>query len=227
MIALKKTTKPSILVKNAAKWTSTLLSNQAKNIESTKYLLARYCAPEIKQQLIKETKGKCVYCESLMLHIHHGDVEHIFPKSIDQSKRYEWDNLTLACEICNQNKSNNDPNLNYILNPYVEDPKNSLHFCGSLIISLDNKGLNTIHLIKLNRTELIERRQERLDKLILIVQNLTNEQLPISTRRAILDDLIKNETPNDKEYTAMTKGFIEILWNKLPTDITDGFSLDY
>ncbi|MEG8241503.1 HNH endonuclease [Acinetobacter baumannii] len=62
------------------------------------------------------------------MHIHHGDIEHIFPKALDQSKRYEWNNLTLSCEICNQNKSNHDPNLNHILNPYIDNPESSLIF---------------------------------------------------------------------------------------------------
>lgn len=90
MIKIIKKQKPAVLIKNASKWKSQLLDDIKAEKKSTKYLLTRYSHPEIKETLIEETHGKCAYCESKLLHIHHGDIEHIFPKALDQSKRYEW-----------------------------------------------------------------------------------------------------------------------------------------
>lgn len=219
MISLNKLHEPTVLLKNASKWKSRLLKIISENKKPTNYLLSRYSDPEIKQKLIEETHGKCAYCESKLLHIHHGDIEHIFPKSLDQSKRYEWKNLTLACEICNQNKSDTDPNLKYILNPYNDNPENSLVYIGHLATGADSKGISTLRILELNRTTLIERRLERLDKINLIVNQLNNTSLPIKIRKAIYLDLINNEASSSSEYTAMVKSAIKCFEQAIHPDI--------
>ena len=60
----------------------------------------RYSRPEIKAELIAETKGKCAYCESKITHIYPGDIEHIIPKSIFPRLTFTWANLTLGCYWC-------------------------------------------------------------------------------------------------------------------------------
>ncbi|WP_285769116.1 hypothetical protein [Peribacillus sp. SI8-4] len=69
-----------------------------------------YSKPEVKEALRTLFNHKCAYCESRVSHIDHGDVEHWRPKGgvTGQSghKGYywlasEWDNLLLACSICN------------------------------------------------------------------------------------------------------------------------------
>ncbi|MFL1399232.1 hypothetical protein ACJOXO_18970, partial [Acinetobacter baumannii] len=70
---------------------------------------------------------------------------------------------------------------------------------------MDNKGEATRFLLELNRTALVERRQERLDKIRLIVKELNNTGLPIVARKAIYQDLIENEASHESEYTSMVK----------------------
>ncbi|RKG53915.1 hypothetical protein D7V64_05765 [Acinetobacter cumulans] len=219
MIKLTKLSEPTVLLKNATKWKNCLLSNIANNTTSTTYLLSRYSDPEIKKQLIAETNGKCAYCESKLLHIHHGDIEHIVPKSLDQSKRYEWKNLTLACEICNQNKTNLDPNLNFILNPYIQNPENSLMFLGPIAHGLDAFGQSTKALLDLNRTALIEKRKERLEKICLILEKLNTPNVPIPVRKAIYQDLIQNEANNTKEYYSMVNSIIKSCTSSIPIEV--------
>ncbi|AVF35082.1 HNH endonuclease [Rahnella sikkimica] len=205
MIKLTKLTEPKVLTDNGAEWTKIHLANISNNIESTTYLKSRYNHKEIKEQIVKETYGKCAYCESKLRHIHHGDIEHIYPKSLDESKRFEWVNLTLACEVCNQNKSNLDPLMLDIQDPYVGHPENILMFAGPLVFGLDSKGLSTEKILKLNRTELIEQRKERIEKILLIIQNILDSTIPLATRRIIYDDLITNEASQSAEYSAMVK----------------------
>ncbi|MGB8810490.1 MAG: HNH endonuclease [Acinetobacter calcoaceticus] len=221
MIKLNKLNKPAVLIKNENKWKNRLLQNIADGKKSTDYLLTRYSDPEIKRKIIEETSGKCAYCESKLLHIQHGDIEHIFPKSIDQSKRYEWTNLTLACERCNQNKSDNDPNLKYILNPYVDNPEDSLFFLGTMAVSIDDKGFSTEAILGLNRTNLLEQRKDRLEKITLIFKNITNTNLPLPVRQTIYNDLKNKEASNSNEFTSMVKCSIEQLKPRLPNDIID------
>ena len=63
-----------------------------------------------KDQLKKESYGKCAYCEANAEVVAHGDVEHYRPKSIYWWLAYTYDNYLFACQICNQvYKSDNFP----------------------------------------------------------------------------------------------------------------------
>jgi uncharacterized protein (TIGR02646 family) len=63
-----------------------------------------------KNQLKKESSGKCAYCEANTQVVAHGDVEHYRPKSIYWWLAYTYDNYLYACQICNQKyKSDNFP----------------------------------------------------------------------------------------------------------------------
>ncbi len=157
--------------------------------------------------------------ESKLLHIHHGDVEHIYPKSLDESKRFLWINLTLSCEICNQNKTNLDPNLNNIQDPYSGNPESVIIFCGSLVLGSGIKGLSTLAILDLNRKQLIEKRQEKLEKILLIFNQICSEALPQAARQAIYNDMIKNETSADQEYSSMVKSTIRHVSYIIPGDI--------
>jgi uncharacterized protein (TIGR02646 family) len=55
-----------------------------------------------KNQLKKESGGKCAYCEASTETVAHGDVEHFRPKSKYWWLAYCYDNYLYACQICNQ-----------------------------------------------------------------------------------------------------------------------------
>lgn len=68
-----------------------------------------------KEALLQDQHRKCAYCESRMLHVTDGDVEHFRSKSGYQQKKgakikrpgyywlaYEWSNLLIACDKCNR-----------------------------------------------------------------------------------------------------------------------------
>jgi hypothetical protein len=55
-----------------------------------------------KNQLKKETHGKCAYCESPTANVAHGDVEHFRPKSVYWWLAYCYDNYLFSCQLCNQ-----------------------------------------------------------------------------------------------------------------------------
>ena len=135
MIKLNKQPEPHILVTNGPAWTKQITDKAARGVKLTDIERTRYRHPDIKSALIAETAEKCAYCESKLLHVHHGDVEHIIPKSLVPEKTVEWNNLTLACEICNQNKSNLDPRAEHIIDPYAIDPSLHLTFAGALMLA--------------------------------------------------------------------------------------------
>jgi hypothetical protein len=221
MIALKKASKPQILVDNEAKWTATIVTRRLIGSKPTDTEKTRYRHPQIKAALVAETHGKCAYCESKLLHIQHGDVEHIYPKSLDSALTFKWENLTLACEICNQNKSDKDPLLENIIDPYLVDPSEHLIFCGPLIFARGTSaGTATKVLLNLNRGELSERRREHLESVMSIVGNILREDLSVGVRRALFQDLVDRYAAESGPYSAMVRTVVVQVKSMLPPEVT-------
>lgn len=221
MIKLTKGVTPDILVANGAAWTQILLDKKASGEVPTNTEKTRYRHPDIKDALKNETSGKCAYCESKLLHIHHGDVEHIMPKSLDLASILLWENLTLACEVCNQKKSDLDPNALHILDPYSDEPSDHLVFAGSMAVAKGTpKGISSLAILDLNRGELVERRKEKLDKLAFLIDTVTRNDLPLPARRALWADAVANDVSAASAYTAASKAFIDFMTLHLPVEVT-------
>lgn len=197
MIGLAKTEEPEILKRNAPAWTQELLAKIAASEEPTKYLLGRYADPQIKAALLEETHGKCAYCESPLRHVTYGDVEHIISKASQPTLRFAWHNLTIACDVCNTKKSDADG----LVDPYQCDPTSLFDFYGALIwakFGVHNAEL-TEYKLELNRPQLVERRQERIEYLRHMVTSAKSK--PPDVRDAMLN-MAKRETLSDTPFSA-------------------------
>ena len=157
-----------------------------------------YGHKSVKEALIKAQHDKCFLCESKITHISHGDVEHFRPKAAYRQNAseklrtpgyywlaYEWSNLFLACQICNQVfKKNLFPLSNptaratshkkkisrekpLFINPSVDDPKEFISFRCEVPFPLNNhpKAKTTIEGLGLKRPKLNERRLEHYERL--------------------------------------------------------------
>ncbi|USK48880.1 HNH endonuclease [Bacillus sp. CMF12] len=201
MISIEKTEKPAILKDKEETWKDELMEYIEKNEEIPKTVIGRYNHKEIKEALLKETNNKCAYCESKILHIDYGDIEHIEPKSMFREKTFDWNNLTIACGKCNQSKGSYHSLTNPLLNPYVDQVENEIVFAGPFPYSTSNKSEVTIKKLKLDRVDLIEKRKEALDKLqpfIYKYQITKDEEL----RQMFLEDIL-GYVQKDKEYSSM------------------------
>lgn len=213
MIRLTKAAIPPILAAKAAEWTQALLLALRAG-GPTEAQKGRYRHPQIKAALIQETAGKCAYCESKLRHITHGDVEHITPKSSSPEKSFAWENLTLACDICNENKSDYAGEL---ADPYVIDPEDHFLFLGPVVVPRPGSdvGLITEKLLRLNRSDLIERRLERL--LYLNAQlNVIVRVQDHGARSLLLDNMIAHESRREQEYAALSRAFMSVLKVSIP-----------
>jgi len=137
--------------------------------------------------------GKCVYCEQKIISNQHGDIEHFRPKGMVTDENdvevsrvkdgtvekhpgyfwlaYEWTNLLLSCELCNQpsigglGKRNRFPvSGDYcfspdepiddalLINPLIEDPADHIEFIKDtgMLRGTTPKGKMTIEVIGLN-----------------------------------------------------------------------------
>ena len=122
MIELKKGQEPGVLARKSSLWTRVIVQKIEAGEEPTKTEKSRYNHPDIKNALIAETHGKCAYCESKFRHISYGDIEHVVPKSEDPSKWFNWENLTVACDVCNTNKSSAPVDGETFIDPYCVNP---------------------------------------------------------------------------------------------------------
>ena len=166
-----------------------------------KFDSAIYGHKTVKTALIEAQHGKCSFCESRITHIAYGDVEHFRPKagyrqlSSDELGRpgyywlaYEWDNLFLSCQLCNQRfKKNFFPLLNPLeratshrddfereeplfINPAADDPEEFISFREEIPYAIDDnpRGKATIEMLGLDRNELNEVRLDSYERLRLI-----------------------------------------------------------
>ena len=144
----------------------------------------------VRKQLFQDQHFKCVFCESRIKETMYGDVEHFRPKggwkqnASDVLQQpgyywlaYEWSNLTLSCQLCNQEyKKNHFPLLNpkrrakshlddftreqpVLVDPTRENPEEFIEFHEEVARGIDaqGRGLRTIEILKLDRFDEVRR----------------------------------------------------------------------
>ncbi len=215
MIKLAKGNEPVVLAQNSAAWTQAVVEKIVAGQSPTKTEKGRYNHPQIKDALVTETNGKCAYCESKLRHIAYGDIEHVVPKSDEPTMWFSWANLTLACDVCNTNKSNAPVNDNTFIDPYNLDPEDHFWQVGAMMQpkpGCDAAAL-TERLLELNRAELLERRAGRLHnlmKMLDVVVRCTSPQL-----KEILWEEFCNEARKEAEYAALSRSVVALAKAKL------------
>lgn len=205
MIKLRKGEEPRILKDNRETWTAELLAAVAANDkDEIKRKTKRYNHPEVKAALKQETSEKCAYCEAKVTVVAHGDIEHVSPKSLDRTLTFSWENLTFACQICNQKKSVKEN----ILDPYSIEPADHLFFAGSFIKGRTQEGAQTVLELDLNRVALLESRSREIERYaneiekVFIIQYRELKQL-------ILDNLLADLETGKPEFIAACRTVVE------------------
>lgn len=215
MIRLEKGQEPEILAQNAAAWTAAVVEKMDNGQTPTKTEKGRYNHPQVKEALVLETRGKCAYCESKLRHVSYGDIEHVVPKSGDPLKWFSWPNLTLACDVCNTKKSDAPINHDTFIDPYTVDPEEHFWQVGTMMQPRPgcNAAALTEKLLELNRAELLERRAERLQalmKLLEVVERCGDMDL----KDILWADFCK-ETEAHREYAALARMVAALAKEKL------------
>lgn len=210
MIRLTKRTKPQVLVNNEVAWTTAYMVHINAGTAAPDSLTKRYREPEIKSEIKLETSDKCAYCESKVTHIDFGDVEHIKPKCKTKYPQliFTWDNLTLACSICNNNKDDYDSPTAPIVHPYNDDPSAHLEPIGPFVFSRlgDPKGTATEGVLKLNRKELFFERKERIENLNPLLETWHRETDP--SLKQLWKNQLLAEANADKEYSFVVLNYL-------------------
>lgn len=163
--------------------------NAGKYIDDRKYH-SRYKAEDVKAALKSIYHNKCAFCEQWVEMRH---IEHYRPKKGGYHwLAYSWDNLLIACPMCNIHKGNNfeitGTKASYIndnesiknihtsrsaldaaekpklVNPETTDPHGKIKFTETGAIDSDDQNLKyTIDTCKLSRSDLRDRRRKIID----------------------------------------------------------------
>lgn len=204
MRKLTKGPEPQVLLENGEQWKKELLEAvECGDKEEIAKKTKRYGHRDIKDALVAENYGKCAYCEAYVRHVSHGDIEHISPKSKDREKTFDWNNLTLACERCNQKKSDAEG----IIDPHVDAPEDHLLFVAAVVRGRTTKGMRSIKPTRgldLNRTELVERRGVQISRYADIFERIIQEE-ELGKRSILLEALQEDLADPKTEYSATLK----------------------
>jgi len=211
MIYIPKSDKPEILEQKDAEWTNELMSKISNDEEVPESLKEKYRHPQIKEAVIKETRGKCCYCESKVSHVYPGDIEHIKPKSIFPEFTFAWDNLAFVCSKCNNKKRDyysQNGGVN-ILNPYSENPLNHLYSFGPMIMHVNNSKIGefTWKKLDLNRMSLIEKRKEKIESIQTLIDKYNREE-DESLKEILKQELLEN-AEQDSEYSMSVRNYLK------------------
>ncbi|WP_423926947.1 HNH endonuclease [Candidatus Palauibacter sp.] len=210
MIKLEKGDEPAALSKNCTRWTEIVVRKITAGDAPTKSEKSRYNHRDIKQALLLETFDKCAYCESKLRHITFGDIEHVVPKSDDPSKWFSWPNLTIACDVCNTNKGGASVDGGTFIDPYQVDPEEHFWQLGAVVYArpgCDAAAL-TERLLKLNRADLVERRGERIKRLMKMLEVI--ERCENGELKELLWREFTSEGETHNEYAALSRTVIEV-----------------
>lgn len=163
-----------------------------------------YKDPINKEALRSASFGKCMYCESEVEVTNYSDIEHFKPKHLYPDLEFEWTNLGYACGICNRKCKGTkfDDNL---INPYEENPQEHLIALGSIIYpkSTSLKGEITSDIVQLNRKELVAKRAERLQDLLLLTNRY--QKMPNGAHKEAVMEQINEECSDAREYSFVKK----------------------
>lgn len=163
-------------------------------------LKTNYKAPINKRALIGSSHGKCMYCESRVTDVYFGDVEHIRPKEKFPDLENEWTNLGFVCAKCNNAKRNKWFNETPFIDPYSEEPNDSIAALGQWLFARpgSDTGRITLHEIELNRPELLQNRLEKLNR----IQDLMDliAKAPNDAVRNALFPRLEAELATEAEY---------------------------
>lgn len=210
MIKLRKLPEPDLLKNNKAEWTTRYNDHINKGQPISDSLKYKYREPQIKQRILEETHEKCAYCESKVTHVYPGDIEHIAPRSKSPELVFKWSNLTLACLECNRRKGDYYDKDMPLINPYDDEPADHFLFAGPMIFHKpgSERGRLTRTRLAFNRPPLIERRQERLENVVNLM-DLWTRSSDGPAKEALLTEL-RTGAQEDKEYSYMVYTFLRL-----------------
>jgi hypothetical protein len=230
VIAVARTAEPAVLTKNAAHWLAELravLADPAATADQRNRAIGKYRHPAVKRALVQLFHGKCAYCESNITTVTYGEIEHFRPKSRYAERTFDWRNLLLSCNICNNagHKGDRFP-LDDQGRPLLIDPTDGatdisahLEFVWetavgrAVVYGTDDRGHCVEEIFDLNglhgRWELLRRRNRYVRQLAALCVFAKEDDAEALA-------LLREACGSDAEYSAFAVSVCRAILGKLP-----------
>lgn len=206
MRGIERLPEPQILVERKVDWLATFLASGNKRPDSSKY-----AHNSIKIQLNSMSFHKCFYCESKLKGVPK-EVDHHIEVSVDRNLSYEWTNLFLSCDNCNNKIPHNIIPINDALNPCSDTDEiieENLTFNKELIEPKNNSdlGLRTIKKYRLDTELLDTRRLKHISMFQDLLLEIRNNQIQENRQHLTVDEIniINSFKRIDNPYSLMFK----------------------
>ncbi|MBR2887220.1 MAG: HNH endonuclease, partial [Bacteroidales bacterium] len=108
---INKGCEPEYLTEHKDKWLEAFLTNNKPRPDSKKY-----AHPKIVDALWSASNGKCFYCEC-SLDDKSKEVDHFIEVAERKDLAFDWNNLNLSCDQCNNKRPNKDIPVDKVLDP--------------------------------------------------------------------------------------------------------------
>jgi len=176
MRGLIRLPEPQILTVRKTVWLTNFLASGKSRPDSNKY-----AHDQIKTQLNSMSYNKCFYCET-KLKGQAKEIDHHIEVSIDPTLAFEWENLYLSCDSCNNKIPHSAISINDALNPCTNtdnEIKEHITFNEELIEPRNNSpfGLKTIQKYRLDSEVLDSRRLKSLKVFLVLLNTIRKSQI--------------------------------------------------
>lgn len=173
---LSRLPEPEIITRKKEEWLEKFLASDSPRPDSSKY-----GNPRIREQLNSMSHHKCFYCET-KLKGQRKEVDHHIEVVVDPSLSFDWDNLCLACDSCNNKIRHDAIPIDQALNPCVDSDgeiDQHLTFDDELVAPQHGsvKGLSTIQKYRLDSDVLDTRRLQSLKRFYKVVIQVHKNQI--------------------------------------------------
>ena len=172
--------KPRSLRRYAARWRRellTALSSPNKDPRLITRCFNHYKQDDIRTALEEMYGGLCCYCEVRIGIVAFSHIEHRRPKSSQPKYTFDWDNLHLACPVCNQAKGDKWNDGHPILDSAQDTISEHLSYKleGGKRWPESHRGTTTIEHATLNRQPLRDARTQIALHVLDIIYNLNHD----------------------------------------------------
>ena len=180
MIHIDRLPCPGILANTQEEWQQKY-EEKLKESPKARPDSSKYAHKDIRKQLWAMSHGKCFYCESPLVDTPK-EVDHFIEVAADSSMAYEWRNLYLACQNCNDKLPHGAIPVSEVLDPCRDSDKeirSNITYEDEVIRAIPGspKGMKTIEKYRLNTELLDSKRAKWLNKIAKAIIDIQADQI--------------------------------------------------
>jgi uncharacterized protein (TIGR02646 family) len=210
MRGLTRLPEPQILIDRKVNWINDLLVSGKLRPDSSKYAHL-----QIKTQLNSMSFNKCFYCET-KLKGKTKEIDHHIEVSVNRNLSYDWNNLYLSCDSCNNKVPHSSIAINTALDPCIntdDEIQTHLTFDDELIEPKNNSpfGLTTIQKYRLDSEVLDTRRLKSLKKFLKLFIEIQKNQVQEARNNLTIEEInaINRFKSIDNSYSLMFTALLD------------------